>query len=81
MRNRGAAPYLGIGFLNNKELYQKLVVTPYNFGTESTRRGGKVTVLQKLMDQTKINTTMKYVHVNADTKRAAGAQLVALEVE
>jgi site-specific recombinase XerD len=45
------------------------------FGTEFSRRGGNITVLQKLMDHAKISTTMKYVHVDADMKRAAIAQL------
>ena len=49
------------------------------FGTEFVRRGGNVSVLQKLMDHAKISTTMKYVHVDADMKRAAIAQLDALE--
>jgi site-specific recombinase XerD len=49
------------------------------FGTEFVRRGGNITVLQKLMDHAKISTTMKYVHVDADMKRAAIAQLDALE--
>ncbi|OON65491.1 tyrosine-type recombinase/integrase [Hymenobacter sp. CRA2] len=41
------------------------------FGTEFIRRGGKVEVLQKLMDHSKITTTMKYVHVDDDMKRDA----------
>jgi site-specific recombinase XerD len=49
------------------------------FGTEFTRRGGNITVLQKLMDHAKISTTIKYVHVDADMKRAAIVQLDALE--
>ncbi|UYZ61191.1 tyrosine-type recombinase/integrase [Hymenobacter latericus] len=40
------------------------------FGTEFIRRGGKVDVLQILMDHSKISTTMKYVHVDDDMKRA-----------
>jgi len=51
------------------------------FGTEFARRGGNIVVLQKLMDHAKISTTMKYVHVDADMKRAAIAQLDALESE
>lgn len=49
------------------------------FGTEFTRRGGNITVLQKLMDHAKISTTMKYVHVDADMKRAAIAQLDVMD--
>ncbi|MBC6988582.1 tyrosine-type recombinase/integrase [Hymenobacter sp. BT491] len=41
------------------------------FATEFIRRGGKVEVLQKLMDHEKIETTMKYVHVDDDMKREA----------
>ena len=41
------------------------------FATEFIRRGGQVEVLQKLMGHTKITTTMKYVHVDNDMKRAA----------
>lgn len=41
------------------------------FATEFIRRGGKVEVLQKLMDHSKISTTMRYVHVDDDMKRAA----------
>jgi integrase len=41
------------------------------FATEFIRRGGKVEVLQKLMDHEKIATTMKYVHVDNDMKREA----------
>lgn len=41
------------------------------FATEFIRRGGKVEVLQKLMDHEKIETTMKYVHVDNDMKRDA----------
>ena len=48
------------------------------FGTEFTRRCGNITVLPKLMDHAKISTTMKYVHVDADMKRAAIALLDAL---
>jgi site-specific recombinase XerD len=48
-------------------------------GTEFTRGGGNITVLQKLMDHAKISTTMKYVHIDADMKRAAIAQFDALE--
>jgi site-specific recombinase XerD len=51
------------------------------FATEFSRRGGNVTVLQKLMDHAKISTTMKYVHVDADMKRAAIAQLDALDAQ
>jgi site-specific recombinase XerD len=47
------------------------------FGTEFVRRGGNITVLQKLMDHAKISITMKYVHVDADMKQAAIAQLDA----
>lgn len=49
------------------------------FSTEFVRGGGNITVLQKLMDYAKISTTMKYVHVDADMKRAAIAQFDALE--
>ncbi|UOQ75094.1 tyrosine-type recombinase/integrase [Hymenobacter cellulosilyticus] len=41
------------------------------FATEFIRRKGKVEVLQKLMDHEKIETTMKYVHVDNDMKRDA----------
>ncbi|MDF7810523.1 tyrosine-type recombinase/integrase [Hymenobacter sp. YC55] len=41
------------------------------YATEFIRRGGKVEVLQKLMDHEKIETTMKYVHVDDDMKREA----------
>jgi site-specific recombinase XerD len=50
------------------------------FATEFIRRGGKVEGLQKLMNHAKITTTMKYVHVDDDMKRAAIAALDALEV-
>ena len=49
------------------------------FATEFIRRGGKVEVLQKLMGHSKITTTTKYVHVDNDMKRAAIAQLNALD--
>ncbi|WP_161599411.1 tyrosine-type recombinase/integrase [Hymenobacter nivis] len=49
------------------------------FATEFIRRGGQVAVLQKLMDHAKISTTMKYVHVDDDMKRAAIAQLNVLD--
>ena len=38
------------------------------FGTEFIRKGGKVEVLQKLMDHDKIETTMKYVHIYEEMK-------------
>jgi len=41
------------------------------FATDFIRRGGKVEVLQKLMDHENIRTTMKYVHVDEEMKRAA----------
>lgn len=41
------------------------------FATEFIRRGGKVEVLQMLLDHEKIETTMKYVHVDNDMKRDA----------
>ncbi|GAB3244090.1 site-specific integrase [Hymenobacter seoulensis] len=41
------------------------------FATEFIRRGGKVEVLQKLMDHEKIETTMRYVHVDDEMKRDA----------
>ncbi|MBO2007877.1 site-specific integrase [Hymenobacter negativus] len=50
------------------------------FATEFIRRGGKVEVLQKLMGHSKITTTMKYVHVDADMKRAAIEQLNAQDI-
>ncbi|MBO3272243.1 tyrosine-type recombinase/integrase [Hymenobacter defluvii] len=49
------------------------------FATEFIRRGGKVEVLQKLMDHEKIATTMKYVHVDNDMKRDAIKMLDALD--
>ncbi|MBC6698101.1 tyrosine-type recombinase/integrase [Hymenobacter puniceus] len=47
------------------------------FATEFTRAGGPVQVLQKLMDHSKITTTMKYVHVDDAMKRDAIAALDA----
>jgi integrase len=41
------------------------------FATNFVRAGGAVEVLQKLMDHESINTTMKYVHVDNEMKRAA----------
>jgi integrase len=41
------------------------------FATEFIRADGKVEVLQKLMNHSKIATTMKYVHVDDEMKRAA----------
>jgi len=38
------------------------------YGTEFIRKGGKVEVLQKLMDHEKIETTMKYVHIFEEMK-------------
>jgi integrase len=49
------------------------------FATEFIRKGGQVTILQKLMNHTKISTTMKYVHVDDDMKCQAIATLDALE--
>ncbi|MFC7669260.1 site-specific integrase [Hymenobacter humi] len=49
------------------------------FATEFMRRGGKLEVLQKLLDHAKITTTMKYVHVDNDMKRAAIDHLNALD--
>ncbi|WP_245318709.1 tyrosine-type recombinase/integrase [Hymenobacter elongatus] len=41
------------------------------FATEFVRRGGSIAVFQRLIDHTKIETTMKYVHVDNDMKRPA----------
>jgi integrase len=41
------------------------------FANNFVRAGGKAEVLQKLMDHEDIKTTMKYVHVDDDMKRAA----------
>ena len=49
------------------------------FATEFIRRGGKVEVLQKLMEHAKIVTTMKYVHVDDDMKRAATDRMDELD--
>lgn len=49
------------------------------FATEFIRRGGQVVVLQKLMGHTNITTTMKYVHVDDEMKRAAIAQMDQLD--
>ncbi|UOQ66796.1 tyrosine-type recombinase/integrase [Hymenobacter volaticus] len=38
------------------------------FATEFIRRGGKIEVLQTLLDHGKISTTLKYVHVDDDMK-------------
>jgi site-specific recombinase XerD len=51
------------------------------FATDFIRRGGPVEVLQKLLDHTNIRDTMKYVHVNADMKRAAIQRMNELESE
>jgi integrase len=48
------------------------------FATNFIRRGGKVEILQKLLDHTNIRDTMKYVHVDDDMKRAA---ILALEAQ
>jgi len=53
-------------------------VSRETFGTEFVRWGGHSTVPQKLMDHAKVSTTMKYVHFDANIKRAAIAQLDAL---
>ncbi|AMJ65059.1 tyrosine-type recombinase/integrase [Hymenobacter sp. PAMC 26628] len=47
------------------------------FATEFIRSGGKVEVLQKLMNHSKISTTMKYVHVDDTMKCNAIAALDA----
>jgi site-specific recombinase XerD len=49
------------------------------FATNFVRAGGKVEVLQKLMDHEDIKTTMKYVHVDDDMKRAAIAMMEAMD--
>lgn len=51
------------------------------FATEFIRKGGQVTILQKLMGHTKISTTMKYVHVDDDMKCQAIAVLDAMTDE
>jgi site-specific recombinase XerD len=51
------------------------------FATNFVRAGGKVEVLQKLMDHEDIKTTMKYVHVDDDMKRAAIAMMEAMDTE
>jgi integrase len=48
------------------------------FATEFIRMGGHVTILQKLMNHSKISTTMKYVHVDEDMKQAAIAMIEAM---
>jgi site-specific recombinase XerD len=50
------------------------------FATNFIRIGGKVEVLQRLMDHEDIKTTMKYVHVDDDMKRAAIALMEAMDV-
>ncbi|MGI4870462.1 MAG: tyrosine-type recombinase/integrase [Janthinobacterium lividum] len=49
------------------------------FATNFIRLGGKVEVLQKLLDHENIQTTMKYVHVDDDMKRAAIQMLEAVQ--
>lgn len=49
------------------------------FATEFIRKGGQVTILQKLLNHTKISTTMKYVHIDDAMKCEAVATLDALE--
>jgi site-specific recombinase XerC len=49
------------------------------FATEFIRKGGQVTILQKLLNHAKISTTMKYVHVDDAMKCDAVAALDALE--
>ena len=44
-------------------------VARHTFATEFLRRGGRVEVLQKLMGHKKIETTMKYVHVDEERLR------------
>jgi integrase len=51
------------------------------FATNFIRIGGRAEILQKLLGHKKISTTMKYVHVDDEMKRAAIAQLDALEAE
>lgn len=51
------------------------------FATDFIRLGGKVEILQKLLNHAKIDTTMKYVHVDADMKSAAIQALDALQPE
>lgn len=48
------------------------------FATEFIRAGGKVEILQKLMNHSKISTTMKYVHVDDAMKQAEIDRLDAL---
>ena len=48
------------------------------FATNFIRRGGKVEVLQKLMEHKKLSMTMKYVHVDEAMKQAEIARLDAL---
>jgi site-specific recombinase XerD len=45
------------------------------FATEFIRKGGQVTILQKLMNHTKIATTMKYVHIDDEMKCQAVKEL------
>ncbi len=49
------------------------------FATNFIRLGGSVEVLQKLLNHSKITTTMKYVHVDDAMKCAAVATLDAQE--
>lgn len=44
-------------------------VARHTFATEFLRRGGRVETLQKLMGHKKIETTMKYVHVDEERLR------------
>jgi integrase len=48
------------------------------FATDFIRKGGKAEILQKLLNHSKISTTMKYVHVDDEMKMLAVAQLDAL---
>jgi site-specific recombinase XerD len=51
------------------------------FATEFIRKGGQVTILQKLMNHAKISTTMKYVHIDDAMKCQAVEALDAMADE
>ncbi len=66
------------------EIYLRAEVTPrrqpwhalrHTFGTELAARGAPVHVIQRLMGHKSIETTLRYMHVDRDAKRAAIARL------
>ena len=52
-------------------------VARHTFATEYLRKGGHVHVLQQLMGHSKITTTMIYVHVDKEAKKAGMAAMCA----